>query len=263
MIELSVFVQNTIRKRGFQSHIINQCARAVLKLFIMQLIDLNYYKNLLRDSCLIYIKIQNPKLVLSDCYSCESIDYVNVIENYLLALDSYRDLEWPVMFTNSYDTQTNVHNVTHNLFYNDLLPCNFESNLKIDPIKAIESKINGWFMHWRNCDDTTGRDIRSLYKLDLFLNPSIETWSIMASNYNTINYKKIDLYYDSQVIIAQISGSFKYKLVPKDPCTDTCMVLKGRLIKNDILMFNSFLWEFHYLPLNNFAESIAFIYHLE
>lgn len=97
------------------------------------------------------------------------------------------------------------------------------------------------------------------------------------------------MYYNSKVAVSQINGTFKYQLVPKMPCTKMCKSLNGRLETNHTckyyllllrthkyipilhyflclfctVIFNSFIWDFEYLPMNNSTESIAFIYYLD
>ncbi|KAL5233900.1 hypothetical protein ACI65C_001341 [Semiaphis heraclei] len=207
---------------------VNQYLRAVLKLIVMQFIDLNDFKNLLHDSCLMYKKIPERKLIESDCYSCESIDRVDVVLKPEDILESYADLNWPVAYQSDVKTTITAGDVALVFLTGDLLPCDYESNLKIDPLRVIEMKI-GWFMHWRNCDDIQGKLMRTLYRPDSFLSISSETWTIMSSNYKTVHFKKINTYYDGKVVVSQISGMFKYRLVPRNPCTEICKPLDGRL----------------------------------
>ncbi|XP_029346211.1 uncharacterized protein LOC107883599 [Acyrthosiphon pisum] len=247
---------------ALQNHTVNQYVRAVLKLTAMQLIDLSNFKNLLHDSCLIYNKIPELKLTESDCYSCESIDRVDVVLRPEDILESYADLNWPFAYQSDVKTTVTVEDLALVLLNGDLLPCDYESNLKIDPLRAIEMKY-GWFMHWRNCDDIQGKLLRALYRPDYFLSISPETWTIMSSKYKTVHYKKINTYYDGRVAVSQISGTFKYRLVPKNPCVEICNPLDGSLETHHTLVFNNFIWDFQYLPSNNSTNSVAIIYYLD
>ncbi|CAH1726699.1 unnamed protein product [Aphis gossypii] len=247
---------------ALQNYTVNQYVRAILKLTVMQLIDLNNFKNLLHDSCLVYKKIPERELSESECYSCESIDRVDVVFKPEDVLESYADLNWPVAFQSNVKTNVTVEDIALTFLIGDLLPCDYESNLKIDPLRAIEMKY-GWFMHWRNCDDVQGKIMRALYRPDSFLSISSETWTIMSFKYKTYHYKQINMYYNSRVAVSQISGTFNYRLVPKNPCTKICNHLDGRLETYHTLVFNNFIWDFQYLPLNNSSNSIAIIYYLD
>ncbi|XP_022172881.1 uncharacterized protein LOC111035538 [Myzus persicae] len=247
---------------ALQNYTINQYVRAIFKLIAMQLIDLKSFKNLLHDSCLMYKKIPERKLIESDCYSCEIIDRVDVVLRPEDILESYADLNWPVVYQSAVKTNVTVEDFSSVLLTGDLLPCDYESNLKIDPLRAIKTKY-GWFMHWRNCDDIQGKLMRALYRPDSFLSISSETWTIMSSNYKTVHYKKINTYYDGRVAVSQISGTFKYRLVPKNLCAEICNPLDGSLETYNTLVFNNFIWDFQYLPLNNSTNNIAIIYYLD
>ncbi|VVC39678.1 Hypothetical protein CINCED_3A011772 [Cinara cedri] len=253
---------------ALQNYTINQYARAVLKLTIIQFIDLDSFKNLLQDSCLIYKEIPKRELTKSDCYTCEIIEQVDIIQHPEEILEFYVDLDWPVAYESSIKTNITIKEIALTLLIGDFLPCDYESNLKIDPLRILDVKSK-WFMHWRNCDDINGKTIRSLYRPDLFLSISSETWTIMSFNYTTVHYKKINVYYNSRVVVSQISGSFNYQLMPKYLCKEICKPLSGRLetYKTNTLIFNSFIWDFQYLPMNISSErekaSVAIIYYLD
>ncbi|XP_026817904.1 uncharacterized protein LOC113556886 [Rhopalosiphum maidis] len=259
---LSTVAALLVISAALQNYTVSQYVRAILKLTVMQLIDLNNFKNLLHDSCLVHKKIPERELTESDCYSCESIDQVDVVYKPEDVLESYADLNWPVAFQSNVKTNLTVEDIALVFLIGDLLPCDYESNLKIDPLRAIEMKY-GWFMHWRNCGDIQGKIMRALYRPDSFLSISSETWTIMSFKYKTFHYKQINMYYDSRVAVSQISGTFNYRLVPKNPCTEICYHLDGRLETYHTLVFDNFIWDFQYLPLNNSTNSIAIIYYID
>lgn len=100
--------------------------------------DLNKFKNLLYDSCLLYKEVPEPELVKSDCYvskysilnifirhtnaigssnqclfqTCESIDQVIIINDPEEVLEFYTELEWPVTYKNDINTNITVKDVT-------------------------------------------------------------------------------------------------------------------------------------------------------
>ncbi|XP_025423515.1 uncharacterized protein LOC112692907 [Sipha flava] len=246
----------------WQNYTINLYARAALKLAIMQVIDLKNFKNLLYDSCLVYKKIPDRVLTNSDCYSCEIINRVTVVNDPEETLESYAEFDWPVVYKSRIVANVSAEDVARVLLTGDFLPCDYKSNLRIDPLRAIEIK-SGWFMHWRNCDDIQGKKMRSLYRPDSFLSIFAETWTIISLKYNTVHYKKIDLNFDSRVAVVQINGTIDYQMVPKNPCSDICRHLDGRLTTYDTLIFNNFIWDFQYLPSNDTTESIAIVFYLD
>lgn len=112
----------------------------------MQFMDLNYFKNLLYDSCLVYKEISKRQLDESDCYvstheytysiahvcivkcfsvvpfinchvcfnliqTCESIDRVDVVLKPEEDLETFTELDWPVEYESHVKTNVSVNEV--------------------------------------------------------------------------------------------------------------------------------------------------------
>lgn len=58
------------------------------------------------------------------------------------------------------------------------------------------------------------------------------------------------MYYNSRVVISQISGTFNYQLMPKYPCKGICNPLNSQLetYKTDTCKYSDF---YHSIYLNN------------
>uniref|UniRef100_T1J6H9 Septin-type G domain-containing protein n=1 Tax=Strigamia maritima TaxID=126957 RepID=T1J6H9_STRMM len=226
-----------------------------------------YYKD-----CL----ITNPyyekhKLLLEDCQSCESVESLDhltnvsqweISEDYLkndiplIILDATES--WPIM-----KHQFSIENITQiYLSHNEIdnfQPCSMSTNLRQRGdnyfkqfLKRIGSRdTKRWFAHWENCDKQASKALRHLYHRPYLLPTMIDTsepnWVFLSSTYSSRSYKKVQVL-SEMMWFAQIRGTNRIKLIPKEPCANLCTRIIDTLYEGEILLFTDFMWRFEYMP---------------
>ncbi|XP_022200561.1 uncharacterized protein LOC111057444 [Nilaparvata lugens] len=255
---------------------------AIGRIFMIKALPFWDWRSLFYESCL----MTNPfysdyTLTEDDCVSCEALEYVDRVDKvgYDSLLNNYlsRDVplivtdameSWPVMNTNDFyfDNITQLYLQDEKLV--DTVPCILTTNLRTGSsdllafLKRIHSSsVDKWFVHWQNCDIHAVKALRKFYQRPYFLSSSVSpahfNWVLMSSDYNTNNYKKVEL--DSGLImLAQLRGSTVFKLTPHNLCNSSCPQLSSDLSEGEILVFTNYLWNFEYRP-GHHLDSVAIL----
>ncbi|XP_054280611.1 uncharacterized protein LOC128998487 [Macrosteles quadrilineatus] len=255
---------------------------AVARILMIKALPLWDWRPLFYESCL----MNNPfyegyRLSEDDCVSCEVLDHVDRLNkvSYNLVLDSYLNRDapfivtdamdsWPVMRTDEFyfDNITQLYLRDEKLI--ETVPCILTTNLRTGSsdllafLKRIHSpSVDKWFVHWQNCDINAVKALRKFYQRPYFLSNSVSpahfNWVLMSSDYNTYNYKKVEL--DSGLImLAQLRGATVFKLIPHNPCNASCPELQGTLHEGEMLVFTNFLWTLEYYPGHR-LDSVAIL----
>ncbi|KAB7507276.1 hypothetical protein Anas_03737 [Armadillidium nasatum] len=149
-------------------------------------------------------------------------------------------------------------------------PCDLVTNVKI-PTNDLQSffeiihrrEIQSWFGHWENCERKAAKALRYLYKRPYFLPRIVDIWEsnwvLMSSNYFSRYYHQLNFSTDL-LILAQLRGWNKFRLIPKDPCDFNCYPISGVLAEGQILVVTSLIWELEYKPgegTDNFAIAVG------
>lgn len=133
----------------------------------------------------------------------------------------------------------------------ETVPCALNSNLRTGSLdlaaflRRVHSPgVAKWFVHWQNCDINAVKVLRKYYQRPYFLSNSVLpahfNWVLMSSNYNSPNYKRVEL--DSGLIaLAQLRGATQLRLTPINPCNSSCPELIADLHQGEmrkLLYFN-------------------------
>ncbi|XP_075218014.1 uncharacterized protein LOC142322828 [Lycorma delicatula] len=240
------------------------------------------WRSLFYESCLMTNPFYNEYILTEDdCVSCEALEHVDRVNkvSYDYILDNYLNRDaplivtdameaWPVMNTDDFyfDNITQLYLQDEKLI--DTVPCILTTNLRTGSsdllafLKRIHNpSVDKWFVHWQNCDIHAVKALRKFYQRPYFLSSSVSpahfNWVLMSSDYNTNNYKKVEL--DSGLImLAQLRGSTVFKLSPHNPCNVSCPELLGDLQEGEILVFTNYLWNFEYRPGHR-LDSVAIL----
>ncbi|KAG8325660.1 uncharacterized protein LOC124369317 [Homalodisca vitripennis] len=255
---------------------------AIGRILLIKMLPLWDWRPLFYDSCL----MNNPfyegfRLSEEDCVSCEVLDHVDRLNkvSYDYLLDSYLNRDapfivtdamdgWPVMSTDEFyfDNITQLYLKDDKLI--ETVPCILTTNLRTGSsdllafLKRIHNPaVDKWFVHWQNCDIHAVKALRKFYQRPYFLSNSVSpahfNWVLMSSDYNTYNYKKVEL--DSGLIVlVQLRGSTVFKLIPHNPCNISCQELLGNLHEGEMLVFTNFMWTFEYYPGHR-LDSVAIL----
>ncbi|RXG68454.1 hypothetical protein Avbf_00364 [Armadillidium vulgare] len=114
-----------------------------------------------------------------------------------------------------------------------------------------------------NCERKAAKALRYLYKRPYFLPRIVDIWEsnwvLMSSNYFSRYYHQLNFSTDL-LILAQLRGWNKFRLIPKDPCDFNCYPISGVLAEGQILVVTSLIWELEYKPgegTDNFAIAVG------
>ncbi|XP_046385673.1 uncharacterized protein LOC124155688 [Ischnura elegans] len=261
---------------------VNMHLTALSRIILIKILPFWDWTPMFYRTCL----VSNPfygeyALTEEDCVSCETLETVDRLGdvNYEQLLEGYlqRDAplivtdamdSWPIMHTNDFWFENITQLYLQDEKLRDTVPCIMTTNIRTGSsdlhafLKKIHNpKVDRWFVHWQNCDINAVKALRKFYQRPYFLASSVSpahfNWVLMSSDYNTKNYKKIEL--DSGLImLAQLRGSTSFRLTPHSPCNSTCSELVGDLMEGEMLVFTNFMWSFEYYPGRN-MDNVAIL----
>jgi hypothetical protein len=148
------------------------------------------------------------------------------------------------------------------------IKCPLESNLRLNPaltpfsiyLDAVERleqrKQAGWFLYWENCHKWMSKLLRPYYRRSSLI-PRTSRYTSESSiflAFNITDSKWITIpHLRDVVLLYQLSGQYTFRLVPKEPCSDSDILPASKLCsqptasqqlnQGDILLLPDHLWD--------------------
>lgn len=195
------------------------------------------------------------------------VSYSDLKSNYLnrghpVVLEEHQFLS---RHSSSYDYIESLKNLTHLI---NSSPCNLQTSVvtasHFTSLNALfdltKKSLDGWYLHFRNCDFDAIKASRSLeeqpYFLKSHLKPFSCSWILMSNSYKVTKPKK--LLVKHLVVVKQIIGTIDVLIAPKMSCRDDCKDYLLQLDSGQTIVFSGELWEFSYIPADQ-GDAVTFI----
>lgn len=241
---------------------------ALIKL--LPFFDWRYLKN---KQCLIEKFGSSPTNLnlYFNCDLCENIKNIHVYEDIDedTLVQRYLGLDVPLILTKGLEEWPKQSGFIKDVVRDDEFYYSY-------PCKLSTSTYRGWsiagelleriklfdefFLHFQNCELEAMRALRKYTYRPKFLPqiyaPILYNWLIWNKDYNTTNYKNIDLV-EKVAVFGQIFGMSYVRLTPKLNCENICPALNIALSDGESLIFTN-LWNLEYRP-REIGENMAVI----
>ncbi|XP_076043449.1 uncharacterized protein LOC143026618 [Oratosquilla oratoria] len=215
----------------------------------------------------------SQSLMEDDCNVCESMERLDHLVNVSAVVVSEEYLKndvpfvvvdgmdnWEVMNTDQFW----FDNVTELYLTDDMrgiYPCELTTNLRVrsDDLIAFLRKIHNpdvhrWYGHWENCNKKAAKLLRQMYRRPYFIPHMVDlsdsNWVLISSNYKGKVYKEI-VFQTEMLLVVQIRGWTRFRLVPREPCDHYCPELFDSIREGEMVVVTSLMWKFEYIPGEN------------
>ncbi|KAJ8958996.1 hypothetical protein NQ314_006314 [Rhamnusium bicolor] len=237
---------------------------------ILPYFDWRYLKN---KRCLIekFNTSPNSDKIFFNCDLCENINKIDVYEkiDQEILRQRYIELDIPLIVSKALDKWPKNSSFIENLILDDdfyfSYPCKLSTNILKGSRKAgnILEKVklfDEFFLHFQNCAPDAMRIFRKFtYRPDFLpptYSPILYNWLVWNKNYNTTNYKLVNLV-EKLAVFGQLFGTTYIQLIPRQNCAEICPILDIKLNAGEVLIFTS-MWDLEYRPKED-SENMAVI----
>ncbi|XP_018571189.1 uncharacterized protein LOC108910916 isoform X2 [Anoplophora glabripennis] len=235
---------------------------------VLPYFDWRYLKN---KQCLIEKLAPSTPSLLFNCDLCENIRNIHVYEDIDedTLIQRYLELDVPLILTKGLEEWPKHSNFIDDVVKEDAFyysyPCRLSTSIHrgssmagqlLEKVKSFDE----FFLHFQNCDLEAMRVFRRFTYRPKFLPPTyspvLYNWLVWNKDYNTTNYKPIDLV-ERVSIFSQLFGWSYVRLTPRLNCKDVCPELNIALSGGESLVFTN-LWDLEYRP-KEVGENMAVI----
>ncbi|CAH1111800.1 unnamed protein product [Psylliodes chrysocephalus] len=243
------------------------------RVFLIKILPYYDWRPLKNEQCLIKRPFSDTERTRSNlnCDLCEDtfeIDAHKSLEEDILE-ERYINIDVPVILTTGVEKWPKdskfMIDIQNDSSFVKSYPCGLSTNINkgVADVGTILSKqiyFDHFFIHFQNCELEAMRTLRKyIYRPDFLpsaYSPTLYNWLIWNENYNTTNYKHVDLV-EKVAIVGQLFGTTSFRLKPRKNCANVCTDLTFNLHGGEILIFTS-LWDLEYRP-NDIGENMAVI----
>nr|CAI5865865.1 unnamed protein product [Callosobruchus analis] len=244
---------------------------ALARIFLIKLLPVYDWKHLKNKACLLDRADISPGTSNFNCGLCENLQRIDIYdyldEDYLE--EKYINLDIPVIIAKSLEhwpkDSSFLDAVSNERSFFFSYPCKYSGNVhkghgNIGEIFNRVQHFSQFFAHFKNCDPEAVRAFRKYTFRPAVIpksyTPTTYNWLLWNKNYNTTNYKPIELI-EKLVAVGQVFGSTYVRLVPRKNCGAVCPTLNIKLFAHELLIFTS-MWDLEYRPME-VGENMAVV----